>query len=230
MNTEVIQPTFSTVQGAPTRHAVLSNFVACLHRPQIRALEIGSFEGQSALVWSHAIAQHCERGSVMCIDPWSPSYLDGFLEQGPAYEAMANAFRSGESFNTFCRNSKLCAPNVPISFIVGTLAEAYSKYHLGKFDIVYIDGDHRAGAVRADIDLAKTLVNEGGILCGDDLERQLGDIDQEFARAHCDTHDYINNYHPGVTVAVWERFGRVWSSEGQWAVQHVEDGWHVPEL
>ena len=38
----------------------------------------------------------------------------------------------------------------------------------GYFDWVYIDGDHSEAAVRADLELARQKVREGGVIAGDD--------------------------------------------------------------
>ena len=80
------------------------------------------------------------------------------------------------------------------------------------FDLVFVDGDHSYAAVLADIQAAGGLIKDGGVLCGDDLERQSFEIDQAYARTQIDS-DYIRDprsgheYHPGVTLAVGELFG-----------------------
>jgi predicted O-methyltransferase YrrM len=44
------------------------------------------------------------------------------------------------------------------------------EYPSEKFDLVYIDGDHTEDGVFSDVIHALKHVNQGGILCGDDIE------------------------------------------------------------
>ena len=50
------------------------------------------------------------------------------------------------------------------------------------FDIAFIDGDHAYTAVLRDLQAACELIRDGGILCGDDLELQIAEIDIGYAR------------------------------------------------
>jgi hypothetical protein len=222
------EPELGVAQGGFGRHGVLNALVKCLQRPRVTVLEVGSYEGQSALIWSAAIAEHCPAGgSVLCVDPWSPLYLKDLLRFGAAYVRMEEALRDGSAYQRFCRNAALADPRVPISHLRGSLNEVYEQLSGRTFDIVYVDGDHRASAVRSDLEMARALVSVGGILCGDDLELQGGDCDLPAAMAIAETKDYVG-YHPGVTVAVWETFGRVWERNGAWAVQKVSDQVWLP--
>jgi hypothetical protein len=224
-------PEFSVPQGGENRYSVLAGFVKSLCRRFVTVLEVGSFEGQSALVWSGAIAQHCsEGGHVLCVDPWSPQYIEKYLRQGPAYVMMSEVLSSGEAYARFCRNATCASLRSPIGHIRGTLRQAAEQLRGQTFDIVYIDGDHAAFACREDIERSRSLVGVGGLLCGDDLEVQGGDCDDwEAVLAVADTVDYVSGMHPGVTVAVWEAFGRVASRNGVWAVQKTaENSWCPP--
>ena len=46
------------------------------------------------------------------------------------------------------------------------------KLYKNNFDLIYPDGDHSYHGVSVDIDNCCSLVRDGGILCGDDLEIQ----------------------------------------------------------
>lgn len=225
-----MEPEFSVAQGGPGRYAVLNSLVQYLRRPSVTVLEVGSFEGQSALVWSAAILEHCPAGGqVLCVDPWSPDYLKDLLQFGPAYRQMEEELRSGEVYRRFCHNVTLAGSRAPIDHLKGTLQQVYDQLQGRMFDIVYIDGDHRASAVREDLALARGMVSRGGLLCGDDLEVQGGECDWDSALGLSETTDYVG-YHPGVTVAVWQIFGRVWVRKGTWAMQRTgEHTWQQPE-
>ncbi len=76
------------------------------------------------------------------------------------------------------------------------------------------------------IEQAKRLLRDCGILCGDDLELQNGEIEpKELADAVQGGHDFVlsgsatRHYHPGVTAAVGEIIGKVSVWEGFWAVR-----------
>lgn len=72
---------------------------------------------------------------------------------------------------------------------------------------------------------AKRLVRVGGLLCGDDLEAQLaGSVGESAARELSDV-DYQDGYHPGVSLAVYEAFVRVWCENGVWAMKRTLNGW-----
>ena len=224
------QPEISVVQSGANRYGVLNALVKSSGLSRLSVLEVGSFEGQSALIWSAAIAQHCsEGGMVLCVDPWSEEYLKKYLGQGAAYNTMAEGLRSGEVYRRFRQNAELADMRVPIRHFQGTLKQAVKILHSNTFDIIYLDGDHALSAVREDIALARELVRVGGLLCGDDLEVQGGDCAWDAAMSIADQYDYIWGYHPGVTIAVWEAFGRVWSQQGVWAVQKTADNaWQPP--
>ena len=75
------------------------------------------------------------------------------------------------------------------------------------------------------------LVRDGGILCGDDLEREFADVDgPAHAEAiktgieHAHGPDGVG-YHPGVTQAVHETFGKVSRFGRLWAMQKKGEVW-----
>lgn len=100
-----------------------------------------------------------------------------------------------------------------------------------KFDVIYIDGDHRYEAVVGDILMAKKLLASGGILCGDDLEKQVHEVDLDILQKGVEEgRDTIvsgekgYSFHPGVTLAVHEAIGEVSSYAGLWFMVNQEDG------
>ncbi len=221
---------YGVVQGGEERHSILRDLVRKFnpgHRMTV--IEVGSYEGESALVWSWAIEQFCAGGGrVLCIDPWSEDYLQSFLTR-PIYDQMAKDLRDGTVFRRFMHNKALASPKAPIEFFRGTLKLYCELFLPRKVDIVYLDGNHSGRAVAGDIALAKGLVKDGGLLVGDDLEQQFNSCDQATALACVESEDYINGFHPGVTVAVWNAFGPVWSKSGTWTMQKVNDTvWQPP--
>ena len=219
------EPTYSVPQNSGDRLAVLERLIAKQAQGAVRlsVLEVGSYEGGSALMFSHAIAKHCEHGGmVMCVDPWLPYLPEEDVNSNEMCGRMEAALKSGEVFKRFCENITFGDPQAKIKFQLGSLPTVLPT--LGpeeQFDLIYIDGSHAYQDVRKDILIAKPFVKVGGLLCGDDLERQLADSDQEFT--HRNKHrEYVNGYHPGVTLAVAKAFGTVWCEEAVWAVRKVD--------
>ncbi len=222
---------FGISQGDGTRLAVLDRLIAKLAvgASKLKVLEVGSYEGRSALAFSASIVQYCEHGgTVVCVDPWKPYLPEEDVQSNDTCRLMEADLKAGTVFNRFVSNTKQADQKAPISFYVGTLSGALPLLSGEQFDLVYIDGSHAYADVFNDISAAKTLVKVGGILCGDDLERQLNQCDPD--RVEKISHrEYADGFHPGVTLAVWRAFGRVWCEEGVWAMQKgVDHKWSSP--
>ncbi|MSP49885.1 MAG: class I SAM-dependent methyltransferase [Alphaproteobacteria bacterium] len=237
------------IQSAPERYIYMQatvHLLAQIRRGQpLRILEIGSWVGASALTWLDALDRYAEgKGEVWCCDLWEP-YLEVPPERAaqalgplPAEDvglAMDVAARAGVAQALFDYNVARAGANGRVVQLKSDSGKVLASLGGEQFDLVYIDGDHRMGAVRRDIAEAKRLVRRGGIVCGDDLEHQLHEVDEAFARAQT-TADWLvdpksgQGYHPGVTVAVAEGFGRVSAYGGYWLMRRVGDGFQPVDL
>lgn len=220
---------FGAYRASPKRHAVLRRLVAELpQRNTLRVLEVGSYLGESALVWREALEARivgagCTlRASVLCVDPWEPYHAQVDLAAGAVYAEMDSLMRSGDALRRFLENTASESSPVPIHALRAQFSAVAPLLVQGGFDLVYIDGNHSYSVVREDINAAFHLVRLGGTICGDDLEVQLDECDEAFARAHAER-DYVmdpltqRHFHPGVTIAVGEAFGdEVTVEEGVW--------------
>lgn len=217
------------IKGTILRHFIMSSLVTHLKQDSVRILEIGSWVGTSALTWAEAIYTFCPKGgSLMCIDPWEPYFTEQETLQGGNYSGMQEAADIGLAYEIFLHNIKFAAPNTNIFHIRSTLPKCSELLRQGGYDLIYIDGSHHYADVQMDITHANMLLRPGGIMCGDDLELQYEDCDQELARSNPTT-DWIQDpltasgYHPGVTTAVYDYFKcRVWSRFGTWAALKVD--------
>lgn len=119
------------------------------HRDRIRdVLEIGSYEGQSALFW----LDFFPRCHLTCIDPWAdPRQL------APESTSMSEV-EANFDFNLQGQARK----------IKGYSSTELPKLGPSSFDLIYIDGDHRKAQVLSDSHLAWPLLRSGGILIWDD--------------------------------------------------------------
>jgi len=122
-----------------------------------RVLEIGAYAGVSAEVFLLHGAE------VTSVDPW-PNWLSD------VFEACKRRLKSYGKWR----------------FVRGESPGALAPLADGSFDLVYIDGDHKYFAVRADIQAVRRLVAPGGWIGG---------------------HDYGGPDTPGVKPAVDELLG-----------------------
>jgi Methyltransferase domain len=118
-------------------------------------LEIGSYEGQSALFWINFLGAH-----VTCIDNWMNS-ADG-TSSAREVEAHFDA-------NVGRRVHKIKSNSTPALHQLACDDAA--------FDLIYIDGDHSRDQVMVDSLLAWRCLRVGGIMIWDDYEAYLPGAD-----------------------------------------------------
>jgi predicted O-methyltransferase YrrM len=234
------------LQGLPVRHGHMQQLVSycCSSDPgkPFEVLEIGSWAGGSAITWADAINKfNLGKGKVTCIDPWvsyfEPSEaLSGLSDDAQMhYQEMTDSLADDKIYKLFLHNIKAAGHDNIVTSLRGMSGNLLPNLESETFNLVFIDGDHRYSSVLSDIRHTLRLVADGGIICGDDLELQLHQIDLENAQKHQDV-DYIldpltNQYfHPGVTLAVAEVFGEVSVWDGFWVVQKRGDQWQKMDL
>jgi tetratricopeptide (TPR) repeat protein len=197
--------------------------------PRPRILEVGTYLGASAITWSRALDRLCDGGSLMCVDSWGDA--DGAHYEG----GMEESLRTGSAYQAFLSNVKALPRSVAVEHIRGRSSDAFRSLPAASYDIVYIDGSHMYAEVLADLRDSDRVLKEGGFVCGDDLELQSGDCDMDFARANI-AQDFVVDprarrpFHPGVTLAVAEIYGRVSAYDGFWIMQKHEGGYRPVEM
>ncbi|TKB66558.1 MAG: glycosyltransferase [Nitrospira sp.] len=236
---EQMRPYFGHVmwasQGLPLRHVVMQELVRLEAARQGAApfhiLEVGSWAGGSAITWAEVLTRsHQANGRVVCVDPWRPYFDMAKRPDAAVYREMSEALAKDTIYDLFLHNIAASGHAHIVLPLRGPSTVMLPALPRNYFDLVFVDGDHSYAAVLADITAAAGLIKDGGILCGDDLERQCSEIDQDYARTQIDS-DYIRDprsgqeYHPGVTLAVGELFGEVSHVVGCWAVRKRGTGW-----
>ena len=186
----------------------------------IKVLEIGSWIGSSALTWASAINEFIpNNGALLCVDPWLPYNLiqdSGLQEDTKTRDEkdMRKIAESEISYNCFLHNISYIDFDVQVDHMRGTSGRILPYLQSESFDIVYIDGNHYYENVLFDMKQADRLLVNEGFVCGDDLEMQYDQIDQNRIQ-DLKTTDYFRDpktgkaYHPGVTLATYEIFGKV---------------------
>lgn len=189
-----------------------------------RILEVGSYAGASLIAWDEASGK---TAMLEAVDMWQPYFLGSRDE--PHIKVMEASLASGEVFDLFWHNVRAAGIGPQrLTVHQGDSADILPKLSPG-FDIVFIDGDHRYAPVKRDINNARLLVKVGGVLCGDDLDKQIPSLDAMHHQQLVAQGNPFENardgegYHPGVTQAVWDIFGEVQSFEGLWVMQKVSE-------
>ena len=113
----------------------------------LKILEIGSFEGYSANIFNKIFV----RPQIYCVDPWIP------------YSEHPNL-----NFNQIERNFDENTKNLNIKKFK-MFSSNFFKNNTENFDLVYIDGSHRAADVLFDAMESYKILNKGGILFFDDF-------------------------------------------------------------
>lgn len=124
------------------------NSIINKHFKEFSYLEIGSWEGNSALY----ILKNFKTKNVVCVDIWD-LYNDKFKEEHL------------ERFKNFKYNLKEF--DKKFSFFKST-SDKFFENNNEKFDVIYIDGSHEAPQVYKDLNNSWNCLNNNGIIICDD--------------------------------------------------------------
>ena len=215
--------------GVPARTAFLPSLVALAARARdearpLRILEVGRWVGSSALAWVEGLRDACAgEGTVYCVDLWHTDSSAFVFEPGAM--ALANEWHQ-IGYEVFRYNVQVAGAQPWVVPMLGDSRKVLPALAPASFDIVYVDGYHGYEIATEDIAHAKRLVRDGGIVCGDDLELQVHECDAAALARDRHLDDGVEPtsgrpYHPGVTAAVDEHFGRVRPHIGLWAMRRL---------
>ena len=192
-------PTFTGPDWFTPRIPLFRKYLAeFVGKPGLRFLEVGSFEGRSALWMAENVLTGGE-SNLFCVDPWT----DNAEQSGVAMEDVRERFIA----NTRTLRDR-------IGWQSGTLIQVATVmswfYWAPVFDFTYIDGSHRAADVLSDSVLAWHMLKPGGLIAWDDLHwtREGSDWDrpgtaiEAFVKCHQDRLDIIGE--PG-EAQLWAR-------------------------
>jgi predicted O-methyltransferase YrrM len=131
-------------------------------------IEIGSWLGQSAVNFSTTVKKLNLECPVICVDTWLGSvehWIDPKIR--PMLE-LQNGYPSFyKRFLTNCKNYQVDDVVVPIP-MPSLIAANFLKEYKIKADIIYVDGSHDQNDVFNDLSAYWPMLNNGGILMGDD--------------------------------------------------------------
>jgi hypothetical protein len=191
--------------------------------PYVRVLEIGSWFGGGS---TRIILKHLSKsGSFYSVDAYSAK---GYLGSNSHVSSSAKRMR-GQTLSAWISATIIlfkAQSNAPDANIVQIRADSSELSNLLnpnlKFDLIYIDGSHIYSHVVKDLQFALQFIKKGGVICGDDLDLGLAIDLLELAKQNVDTDlvvlDDGQAFHPGVLLAVSEKFKSVNSMSGFWWV------------
>ena len=193
-------------QLAEEQRTVLRHLAKSVAHESCRMLEIGSWCGDSTVVLGQVARAY--NGKVFCVDWW----------KGNPETDLEHYAESCDVFGVFWQRMKdegLSETVVPIRASSDVAAQVLRQR---RFDLVFIDGDHRYEQVKRDIANYGPMVKPTGILCGHDCEGWACDFDHKMLREGKDI-DYHRNLHCGVILAVKEAFEDVSINCALWSVR-----------
>ena len=205
-------------------------------KEDFRLLEVGSWAGNSVLIWAEAIKQVGKKGEIVCVDPWIPYFKPEEIMPNKALSVMQTALKSNRIFQLFLHNINAANISNMTTIMRGTSDKVLPLLKERSFNMAFIDGSHYYSSVINDLKNAEKLVCDGGILCGDDLELQSYEVDIEFAEANKEIDLAFDpktgkEYHPGVSLAIRDFFkGPVSYSKGFWAMRRTNNRWESVDL
>lgn len=121
-------------------------FAELVGLPQLRFLEIGSYEGRSTIWWLDNVLTD-PTSKITCVDPWAWG-VDKELR--------------------FDRNIVATGRSDQVRKIKSESARAITRLGENSFDAAYVDGSHEAADTLLDGLLTMRLLKVGGILLFDD--------------------------------------------------------------
>ena len=124
------------------------------NKPNLRFLEIGSFQGRST-VWLLENILTSDSSAITCIDTF-----EGSIEHTLHFQ---NDIKN--LFDIFYHNISKFKNKVNI--IKNKSQDALKKIN-EQYDFIYVDGDHKASSVIEDAILSFSLLKKGGIMIFDD--------------------------------------------------------------
>jgi hypothetical protein len=198
---EFIERILCTVPGMTPASNIYLMDKAIAHMPgDADVLEIGSFAGQSAILFHYLMRKHGKKGRIVCVDPfiyegWQDSksadkkYLeivgnDPLLSRKDYLQFVEASFQRNVSF--------FCSANTPQLYKMNS-DDFFARLQKGDFPelkafkpgFCYIDGDHSKAAALSDAKNCLQLSVKGGWLLMDDTSKGSGLPSAEAAEEIC---------------------------------------------
>lgn len=131
-----------------------------LGKPPGNLLEIGSYEGRSA-VWLIENAMQ-EKDTLYCVDTWSGSEEHKTINMSAVERRFDRNIERAVNAKGFYRDQVAKRRGASCAFLPSFIVTDK------KFKFIYIDGSHRAADVLSDAVMAWHVLSKGGVMVFDD--------------------------------------------------------------
>lgn len=140
-------------------------------------VELGSWEGRSALTFLLQARQMSLSTEIICIDTWLGSaemWLNVYPDSEWSFERLRVVEGEPHILETFWHAIKKNNLSTQTSIVrAPTLIAVPYLSRIGtQAQLVYIDADHSFGAVLADLYSVASILDENGVVAGDDFGKQ----------------------------------------------------------
>lgn len=175
---------------------ILADYVG---KPDTRFLEIGSYEGRSTVWFMKAILTH-PTARMHCVDPFAMA-----LEDWEELAGYPEDLDDLHFLKIFMHNIKPYQEKVTV--YVEKSQNVLQDFKTEHFDVIYVDGLHKASQVYTDTALAYPLLKVGGIMVFDDYEWYMYPKVEDNTKAGVDKYlaEQEGNYqviHQGYQLAI----------------------------
>jgi hypothetical protein len=199
---------FITTQFTYQDAITLNRLIREHAQPNMVVFELGAYTGRASLVLLRHVQQM--KGRLYSVD---------WFQGNPGSEGIINAsYQNCPILDIFLTNIRESGYEDSVTVLVGTTDDIARIVKDRSADIIFIDADHRYSQVRRDILNWYPKLKPGGLICGHDFEKPLGECDWQRVLEFCEE-DFVDGCHYGVIRAVSEFFpdvrheGRIWYVE-----------------
>jgi|688.fasta_scaffold283844_2 predicted O-methyltransferase YrrM len=178
----------------------LEQFLPLGTQDEIHILEIGSFEGESAVWFSENLLNN-KNSTITCIDPWISyhqkndslnSYNKDILKED--LSDLSEGYIFSNEYETFVKNIIETNKLTQIHIMKGLSDVILPNliFNQKKYDIIFIDGNHTSPYVLSDAIMSWKLLKVNGTMVFDDY---LWGLDKhETLRPKMAVDNFISNY------------------------------------
>jgi len=124
-----------------------------------RVIEIGSWMGGSSEMLAKGIKKYCPDTMLYCVDPFDEKYF----KNTPGLQKKIKKSGVTDVLGYFKKRMK------PYKYELLRMTSKKAFYELDEqLHFVFIDGNHKYEAVKKDIELWFSMLQDGGVVCGHD--------------------------------------------------------------
>jgi predicted O-methyltransferase YrrM len=204
------------LQGWGSRHPLFDELIGVLE-PRI-VVEVGTWKGASAIGMAREAKRRGLSTQIICVDTWLGS-ADIFLRDDDIFRALGHRHGYPQLYFQFLANVLHTGMDdviVPLPQTSDNAARILAALDL-RADLVYVDGAHDPASVRRDLASYFPLLQERGVLMGDDfypkqrpgLVRAVREFVADHGlRLHCDREKFVVARDPDLIAEIAAARGR----------------------